>query len=167
MLGADLHLDLWLVVDSCALPCQLLTKQPGTAQPVDALWGAPSGRERLSELLVPVLGCLTITVVRHSAQLPTKSGAGNPSVNSRGQMRANDTHLSTTDPDARLYKSAKGQKAILTLLGPAMMENRNGLAVQTRLTKAKGIAEREASPEMAWAERQSKRGPLTLGGDKL
>jgi transposase len=97
---------------------------------------------------------------------PTDSDAGNPSVNFRGQKRTNDTHASTTDPDARLYKKAPGQEAKLAFLGHVLMENRHGLVVQTRLTKATGTAEREASVEMARAERQSKRGPLTLGGDK-
>ena len=103
---------------------------------------------------------------RAGAPPPTDSDAGNPSVNFRGQKRTNDTHASTTDPDARLYKKAQGQEAKLAFLGHVLMENRNGLVVQTRLTKATGTAEREASVERARAERQAKRGPLTLGGDK-
>jgi len=103
---------------------------------------------------------------RAGAQPPTDSDAGNPSVNFRGQKRTNDTHASTTDADAQLYKKAKGQEAKLAFLGHVLMENRNGLVVQTRLTKATGTAEREASVEMARAERRSKREHLTVGGDK-
>ncbi|MGC1449569.1 MAG: IS5 family transposase [Candidatus Sulfotelmatobacter sp.] len=97
---------------------------------------------------------------------PTDSDAGNPDVDFRGQKRSNDTHASTTDPDARLYKKAKGQEAKLAFLGHVLMENRHGLVVQTRLTRATGTAEREASLEMIGEKRHQKRGRLTLGGDK-
>jgi IS5 family transposase len=65
-----------------------------------------------------------------------------------------------------LYKKAKGQEAKLGFLGHVLMENRHGLVVETRLTKATGTAEREAVLEMVKAKRQQKRGRLTLGGDK-
>jgi transposase len=97
---------------------------------------------------------------------PADRDAGNPSVNFRGEKRSNDTHASTTDPEARLYKKAKGQEAKLGFLGHLLMENRHGLVVQTRLTPATGTAEREASVEMVKEKRKSKRGRLTLGGDK-
>jgi transposase len=97
---------------------------------------------------------------------PTDSDPGNPDVDFRGQKRCNDTHASTTDADARLYKKAKGQEAKLGFLGHVLMENRHGLVVETRLTKATGTAEREAALEMVKAKRQQKRGRLTLGGDK-
>jgi|SRR5215831_5248444 len=99
----------------------------------------------------------------------TDSDPGNPSVNFRGQRRTNDTHASTTDGDAQLYKKAKGQEAKLGFLGHVLMENRHGLVVETRLTKATGTAEREASLEMIGAKRKKrkqKRGGITLGGDK-
>jgi hypothetical protein len=83
-------------------------------------------------------------------------------VDFRGQRRTNDTHASTTDAEAKLYKKAKGQEAKLGFL----MENRNGLVVETRLTAATGTAEREAALEMVRAKRQQKRGGMTLGGDK-
>jgi len=97
---------------------------------------------------------------------PTDADAGNPSVDFRGEKRTNDTHASTTDPDARLYKKAKGQEAKLGFLGHVLMENRHGLVVQTRLTKATGTAEREAALEMVAAQRKQKRGRVTLGSDK-
>jgi transposase len=97
---------------------------------------------------------------------PTDSDPGNASVDFRGQKRTNDTHASTTDPDARLYKKGKGQEAKLGFLGHVLMENRHGLVVETRLTKATGTAEREASLEMVKAKRKQKGGRLTLGGDK-
>jgi transposase len=97
---------------------------------------------------------------------PSDGDGGNPRVDFRGQRRTNDTHASTTDADARLYKKAKGQEAKLGFLGHVLMENRNGLVVETRLTRATGTAERQASVEMVEAKRKQKRGRLTLGGDK-
>jgi transposase len=87
----------------------------------------------------------------------------NPEVNFRGEKRRNDTHQSTTDPEARLYKKAKGQEAKLGYLGHVLMENRHGLVVNTRLTLATGTAEREAAVEMVRRRRKRR---VTLGGDK-
>jgi transposase len=87
----------------------------------------------------------------------------NPALNFRGENRRNDTHQSTTDPEARLYKKAKGQEAKLSYLGHVLMENRHGLVVNTRLTLATGTAEREAA--VAMVQRRGKR-RVTLGGDK-
>jgi len=101
---------------------------------------------------------------REGAPPPSDPDVGNPSVNFRGQKRTNDTHASTTDPDAKLYKKAKGHEAKLAFLGHVLMENRNGLVVETRLTAATGTAEREAALEMIGAKQ--KPGRVTLGGDK-
>lgn len=69
----------------------------------------------------------------------------NPTVEFRGEKRSNATHQSTTDPEARLYKKAKGKEAKLCYLGHVLMENRNGLVVNTHLSQATGTAEREAA----------------------
>ena len=95
---------------------------------------------------------------------PPAPGGSNPEVNFRGEKRSNDTHRSTTDPEARLYKKAQGQEAKLAFLGHVLMENRNGLAVDTRLTRATGTAEREAAWGMVSKQGGGKR--VTLGGDK-
>ena len=89
---------------------------------------------------------------------------GNPTVNFHGEQRRNDTHQSTTDPQARLYKKATGQEAKLCYLGHLLMENRNGLVVDTQLTQATGRAEREAA--LAMVEKLPGWRPLTLGADK-
>ena len=86
-------------------------------------------------------------------------------VDFHGEKRKNETHASTTDPDARLFKKSKGSEAKLSYLGHILMENRNGLLVQTFLTEANGRAEREAAMLMAEAIPGGKR--VTLGGDKL
>ena len=66
----------------------------------------------------------------------------------RGQRRSNETHASTTDPDARLYRKARGQAAKLCCMGHLLMENRSGLVVDTETTHATGTAEREAAEAM-------------------
>ncbi len=89
---------------------------------------------------------------------------GNPTVDFKGEKRTNETHESTTDPDARLFKKAKGQESKLCYLGHVLMENRNGLAVNARVTKATGVAERQAAVEMLTETPGKKR--ITVGADK-
>jgi transposase len=93
-----------------------------------------------------------------------KTGNGNREVDFHGEKRSNETHRSTTDPDARLYKKSKGAEARLCYLGHAVMENRHGFLVKTRLTLATGTAERDAALAMTKQIRRNKH--LTLGGDK-
>lgn len=82
-----------------------------------------------------------------------------------GEKRANDTHASTTDPDAKLYRKGNGQAAKLSYMGHALMENRSGLIVQATLTRASGTAEREAAIAMIEQRAPGER-RLTLGADK-
>jgi transposase len=81
-----------------------------------------------------------------------------------GEKRSNQTHASTTDPDARLYCKGPGQLAKLAYLGHVLMENRHALVVDARLTPATGTAEREAALEMVAARPGNHR--ITLGADK-
>ncbi len=81
-----------------------------------------------------------------------------------GERRSNDTHQSTTDPDARLYKKSKGSEAKLSYLGHVLMENRHGLLVNTMVTLADGTAERDAALLMASQIPGGK--TVTMGGDK-
>jgi len=99
-----------------------------------------------------------------SEQSTPPEDPGNPSIDFRGEKRTNATHGSTTDPEARLYKKAKGQEAKLCYLGHVLMENRHGLVVDTRVTQATGTAEREAAVDMS--EEIAGNGRVTLGGDK-
>ena len=73
----------------------------------------------------------------------------NPEVDFHGKKRRNDTHASVTDPESRLFRKGKGKEAKLCFMGHVLMENRNGLAVDTRVTQATGTAEREAALSMA------------------
>ena len=98
-----------------------------------------------------------------------KDGQGKPpgaggEVDFHGEKRNNKTHKSTTDPDARLFRKSQGSEAKLSYLGHVLMENRNGLLVQTFLTEANGRAERDAAMLMAEAIPAGKR--VTMGGDK-
>lgn len=95
---------------------------------------------------------------------PPEGGGRNPTVNFKGEPRSNDTHHSTTDPDARLYKKSEGDKSRLCYLGHALMENRNGLIVDAETTRASGTAERDAALTMA--KRTITTPGATLGADK-
>jgi transposase len=101
-----------------------------------------------------------------------KDGSGEPPGPGRnaerdfhGEKRSNETHASTTDPQARLYRKGSGQPAKLAFMGHLLMENRNGLVVATRLTEATGTAEREAALAMIESHRPGRR-RITLGADK-
>jgi transposase len=93
------------------------------------------------------------------------SGAGrNPTVDFRGEKRSNATHRSTTDPEARLYRKSDGQETKLCFMGHVLMENRNGLAVNGRLSLATGKAERQAAVDMLSTVPGGHR--ITVGADK-
>jgi transposase len=88
---------------------------------------------------------------------------GNPTVNFRGERRSNETHASTTDPDARLARK-KGQTSQLAYMGHLLTENRNGLIVSAILSQADGYAERVAA--VAMIEEVSGKRRVTLGADR-
>jgi len=92
-------------------------------------------------------------------------GGRNAPVDFRGEKRSNQTHRSTTDPDARLYRKGPGMEAKLCYLGHGLMENRSGLIVDARLTGVSGHAERLAALDMiqGFADRPR---AVTLGADK-
>jgi transposase len=95
----------------------------------------------------------------------SKGGGRNASADFKGQKRSNDTHRSTTDPDAMLYRKGPGMEAKLCFIGHGLMENRSGLIVDARLTRVSGHAERLAALDMiqAFADRPA---AITLGADK-
>jgi transposase len=89
---------------------------------------------------------------RKNGQDDPPSGPGrNAERNSRNEKRSNDTHASTTDPDARLYRKSDGQPSRLCFMGHLLIENRHGLIVDVRTTHATGRAEREAAETMIQA----------------
>ena len=99
-----------------------------------------------------------------------KDGSGEPpgpgrngECDFKGEKRSNETHRSTTDDDARLFRKGGGQASQLCFIGHVLMENRNGLAVDAELTRAAGSAERLAALAMA---ENLPAGDKTLGADK-
>jgi transposase len=83
-----------------------------------------------------------------SRRQPPPDDRGNPTINFRGEKRGNETHRSTTDPDARLFTKLKGNAAKLCYIGNVLTENRSGLVVDTLLTQATGYGERSAAVTM-------------------
>jgi transposase len=100
-----------------------------------------------------------------SDEEPPADGGRNGEADFHGEKRSNQTHASTTDPDARLYRKGPGKEAKLCFIGHGLMENRSGLLVDACLGEAGGHAERVAALHMIepYADRPR---PITLGGDK-
>jgi len=96
---------------------------------------------------------------------PPAGGGRNAEVDFRGEKRSNDTHISASDPDAMLYRKGAGMEAKLCFIGHALMENRHGLFVDTRLTRVSGHAERLAALDMI-GPRADRPNAITLGGDR-
>jgi transposase len=91
---------------------------------------------------------------------------GNPTVNFHGEKRSNETHASTTDPEARLMRKGQNQEARLSYSANALMENRNGLLVDFCIETADGYAERRSAAEMLERVAKGSRSRLTVGADK-
>jgi hypothetical protein len=89
---------------------------------------------------------------------------GNATVDFHGEKRSNQTHASKTDPDAKMARKGKGKEAKLSYNGNLLIENRNGLIVNTEVFEANGTAERDAA--MAMLEQIPGTKQVTVGGDK-
>ena len=100
-----------------------------------------------------------------SGKEPPPGSGRNAEVDFKGEKRSNETHASTTDPEAKLYRKGAGMEARLAFLGHALMENHSGLIVNACLTPADGHAERTAAVAMIEAHANRPVG-VTLGADK-
>jgi IS5 family transposase len=96
---------------------------------------------------------------------PSDDDPSNPTVDFRGEKRSNDTHASTTDPDAKLMRKGAGKEAKLCFSAHSLMENRNGLLVGLRVDEANGHAERRNALQLIDDTKLSNR-RTTLGADK-
>ena len=96
----------------------------------------------------------------------SKDGSDDDGANFHGQKRSNETHASTTDPDARLYKKSYGKESKLSYLGHALVENRNGLIAAAMVTRADGYAERDAALLMLDQRQKDRSRRITVGADK-
>jgi transposase len=95
--------------------------------------------------------------------VPPPDDPGNPTVDFHGERRSNQTHQSTTDPDSRPFRKARGHEAKLASLGEVLMENRHGLVVDALAVPATGTAERETAIALVAARPL---GHKSIGGDK-
>lgn len=136
-----------------------------------AVMGEAKKRQLLSEehftvdgTLLEAWASLKSLRPRDEAIPDLKPGGRNPDVDYRGERRGNETHVSTTDCEARLARKGAGKEARLCFAGHVLMENRNGLVVDVAVTQATGTAEREAALHMM--ERQRWRRRVTVGADK-
>ena len=146
---------------------RLLTQEIGQGF-LSSLLGLPEVKGLLSAEHFSVDGTLLKAWASMKSFRP-KDGSGEPpspgrngEADYRKTKRSNETHASTTDKDARLFKKGDGQESRLSYLGHALMENRNGLVVAAEATLATGTAEREAA--IALSERLPE--GATLGADK-
>jgi transposase len=89
---------------------------------------------------------------------------GNPTIDFHGEKRSNQTHESTTDPDALLARKGSGKEAKLSYNGNLLIENRNGLIITTELFQANGTAERDAA--LVMLEQLPGTSRVTVGADK-
>lgn len=113
--------------------------------------------------LIEAWASLKSFVPKDGSGPPTAGGGRNAERNFHGQKRTNDTHASTTDPEAKLFRKGRGKEAKLCYIGHVMAENRHALIVDACLTEADGTAEREAALDLI-----ADTAPLgsTVGGDK-
>lgn len=101
---------------------------------------------------------------RDGSDDPPSGGGRNAERDFHGEPRRNDTHASTTDPEAKLFRKGLGKEAKLSFMGHLLSENRNGLVVAAELSEANGTAERDVA--VAMLEELEGQHRITLGGDK-
>lgn len=149
---------------------------------LSTLTGLPQVKTLLSSDHFSVDGTLIEAWASMKSFVP-KDGSGKPPSTGRNgerdfhkEKRSNETHGSTTDPDARLFRKGNGKESRLCFIGHTLMENRNGLVVQTDVSHATGTAEREMALTLIGRHRKAKRRKgkhrkvtprITLGADKL
>ena len=136
---------------------------------MDAVLNLPRVKTLLSDEHFSVDGTL-IQAWASMKSFRRKDGIGEPPApgatangTSAGEKRSNETHASTSDPDARLARKSNGREAKLAFTGHLLMENRNGLVVDARLMQATGTAEPEAALAMLAALPGRRK---TVGADK-
>ena len=126
----------------------------------------PEVKPLLSDEHFSVDGTLIEAWASHKSFKPKDGDKDDDGSNFHGQKRKNDTHASTSDPDAKLYRKATGREARLSYMGHVVMENRNGLAVAGKVSHANGTAERRASEAMLKRKARRRGRRITVGEDK-
>ena len=133
---------------------------------MSGLLNHPRVKPLLSDEHFSVDGTLIEAWASHKSFKPKDRSDKDDGSDFHGHKRKNDTHASTTDPQAKLYRKADGREAKLSYMGHVVMENRNGLAVDGMVTQAHGTAERDASETMLKARAKCARRRITVGEDK-
>src|SRR5271156_4216308 len=126
----------------------------------------PQVEPLLSDEHFSVDGTLIEAWASHKSFKPKDGSDDGDGSDFHGQKRKNDTHASTSDPECRLYRKAAGREAKFCYMGHALMENRNGLAVNGVVTLATGTAERRASEKMLKAKAKETGHRITVAEDK-
>jgi len=126
----------------------------------------PEVKPLLSDEHFSVDGTLIEAWASHKSFKPKDADKDDDGSNFHGQKRKNDTHASTSDPDAKLYRKAAGREARLSYMGHAVMENRHGLAVAGTVSQADGTAERRASEALLKRKARRRGRRITVGEDK-
>jgi transposase len=133
---------------------------------MEKLLDHPKVKPLLSDEHFSVDGTLIEAWASHKSFKPKDGSDAGDGSNFHGQRRKNDTHQSTSDPEAKLYRKADGREAKLCYMGHAVMENRSGLAVGGTVTPANGTAERRASEAMLKKKAKRSGRRITVGEDK-
>jgi transposase len=133
---------------------------------MSALLNHPRVKPLLSDEHFSVDGTLIEAWASHKSFKPKDRSGQDDGSDFHGHKRRNDTHASTSDPAAKLYRKADGREAKLSYLGHVVMENRNGLAVAGMVTQANGTAERAACETMLKTQAKCAGGRITVGEDK-
>ena len=131
-----------------------------------ALLRHPDVAPLLSDEHFSVDGTLIEAWASHRSFKPKDGSDDGDGSDFRGKPRKNDTHASTTDPEAKLYRKSNGQTAKLCFMGHAVMENRNGLAVAGAVSQANGTAERRTAERLLKRKARQARRRITVGADK-
>jgi len=97
---------------------------------------------------------------------PPDTGLRNPEVDFKGEKRSNQTHESSTDPEAKLAKKSAGKEARMAFSAHVLMENRNGLCVDISVAEANGTAECTEALKLVRREKERGSRVKTLGADK-
>src|SRR5579875_1677042 len=128
----------------------------------------PRVKPLLSDEHFSVDGTLIEAWASHKSFKPKDGDGDADGSDFHGERRRNETHASTTDPESRLYRKARGREARLCFMGHVLMENRSGLAMAGMLTEANGTAERRAAEGMLarLRRRLGRRRRITVGADK-
>jgi len=124
-----------------------------------------SGKKYMSDEHFTVDGTLIQAWATQKSFRP-KDGSDDDGDDFHGRKRTNQTHASSTDSDARLYKKSYGKESKLSYLGHVLVENRNGLIADAMVTTADDTAERDAALLMLSRRQNDRSRRITVGADK-